>query len=158
MEKKIILLKISLIMISIPVIILLMIWMPWLFTKLKEIRDFSFIRFPIAFIQILTGILFFNAVYQSKLLLHLIEEKEVFSKNALIILKKIQNYAIIIGISYIVFIIFIYFIQNYNGFISLLLIALAISFSSFIIAVFSALLQSLLENVIEIKNENDLTV
>jgi hypothetical protein len=73
-------------------------------------------------------------------------------------LKKIKNCAITISGLYVVIIPFVFMIAEWDDAPGLVLINLVIIGASMVIAVFAAVLQRLLQEAIDIKTENDLTV
>ncbi len=100
---------------------------------------------------------FYVALYQAFKLLRYIEENTAFSELSVEALKNIKRCAIIISSLYVLGMPLFSFIAKKVdppvGFIGLIII-----FASFVIAVFAAILQRLLQEAINIKSENDLTV
>jgi len=100
---------------------------------------------------------FYFALYQTFHLLRYIEENTAFSDLSVKALKNIKYCAVTISGFYIVGMPLFSFIAKKVdppvGFIGLIII-----FASFVIAVFAAILQRLLQEAINIKSENDLTV
>ncbi|SFQ87640.1 Protein of unknown function [Priestia endophytica DSM 13796] len=103
---------------------------------------------------------FFIALYQSLKLLSYIDQNKVFSELSVRALKYIKYCAITISTLIVVGIISGFILiagkgEDITGFISL---GLMLTFASMVIAVFAAVLQRLLQRVIDIKSENDLIV
>ena len=125
-------LKIAVFLIGITVLALCIFWLPWLANDTAEMfPEFAFLQYPVLIGLYVTVIPFFLALYQALKLLNYIENNNAFSELSVKVLKYIK-YCAIIG--------------------------LTIIFTSVVIAVFTAVLQKLLKNVLDIKSENDFTV
>ena len=101
---------------------------------------------------------FFFALYQTLKLLHYIDEGTAFSALSVKALKNIKHCAILIGLLFSVSLPYIYLVADADDAPGVFAIGLVIPFASFVIAVFAAVLQRLLQSAINIKSENDLTV
>lgn len=101
---------------------------------------------------------FYLALYQTLKLLGYIDKNESFSEMSVRALTKIKIYAILISGLYIAALPGIYIIAEWDDAPGLILIGLVISGASLVIAVFAAVLKRLLQEAIEVKSENDLTV
>jgi hypothetical protein len=113
---------------------------------------------PILFGLYITAIPFFIALYQAFLLLNYIDKNNPFSTLAVNALKKIKYCAITISGLFVVGMPYIFKVADKDDAPGVVAIALVIIFSSIVIAVFAAVLQKLLQNVLDIKAENELTV
>lgn len=122
----------------------------------KTAPEFAHLKYPLLFGIYATAIPFFIALFQGLKLLSYIDKKQAFTDLSVGSLRNISYSGIAISILYVVGIIFL-IIQNagHPGFV---LMGLVIIFASIVIVVFSAVLRKLLQNVIGIKSENDLTV
>ena len=101
---------------------------------------------------------FFWALYQSLKLLGYIDANNAFSVASIKAFKNIKNCAIIIGSLFTLGSPYVYKAADMDDAPGVLLIALVIIGASFVIAAFSSLLQKLVQNAVDIKSENDLTV
>jgi hypothetical protein len=101
---------------------------------------------------------FFIALYQGLILLRLIDTNTAFSPTSVAALKKIKFCALIISGLYALGMPYIYYAAEIDDAPGVIAIGLVIIFASIVIAVFAAVLQQLLQNAIDIKRENDLTV
>ena len=101
---------------------------------------------------------FFIALFQSLKLLNLIDNKKTFSRMSLDALKNIKYCAIVISSLFTLGLPYIYYAANRDDAPGVLAIALVIIGASISIGVFASVLQRLLQNAIEYKSENDLTV
>ncbi|MCM3541055.1 DUF2975 domain-containing protein [Priestia endophytica] len=152
-------LKIAVFIIGIPVLALCIFWLPWIATKdaaaHPETAYLQYLFFIGAYITVTP---FFIALYQSLKLLSYIDQNKVFSELSVRALKYIKYCAITISTLIVVGIISGFILiegEDITGFISL---GLMLTFASMVIAVFAAVLQRLLQKVIDIKSENDLIV
>ena len=105
-----------------------------------------------------SAIPFYTALYQAFKLLTYIDKNQAFSQMSVEALRKIKNCAITISGLYVVIIPFVFMIAEWDDAPGLVLIGLVIIGASMVIAVFAAVLQRLLQEAIDIKTENDLTV
>ncbi|ACJ82745.1 MULTISPECIES: DUF2975 domain-containing protein [Bacillaceae] len=150
-------LKIAVFLIGITVLALCIFWLPWLANDTAEMfPEFAFLQYPVLIGLYVTVIPFFLALYQALKLLNYIENNNAFSELSVKVLKYIKYCAITISILYLIGTI-VLMSQNalHPG---IAIIGLTIIFTSVVIAVFTAVLQKLLKNVLDIKSENDFTV
>jgi membrane protein insertase Oxa1/YidC/SpoIIIJ len=104
-----------------------------------------------------TAIPFFIALYQALTLINYIDHHHnVFSEVSVKALKHIKHCAVTIRILYVIGI--IYLISQNAAHPGIVIIGLIIIFTSGVIAVFTVVLEKLLENAIDIKSENNLTI
>jgi hypothetical protein len=113
---------------------------------------------PILIGMYLPAIPFFIALYQSLKLLGYIDSNNAFSTLSAQALRRIKYCGITISALYIIGMPFIFNVADKDDAPGVVAIALIIIFASFVIATFAGVLQKLLENVIALKSENDLTV
>ncbi|MCO5291745.1 MAG: DUF2975 domain-containing protein [Chitinophagaceae bacterium] len=106
-----------------------------------------------------TSIAFFVALYKAFRLLGYIGQNKVFSTNAVKTLNHIKYCAIILTALIVVAGIFIKFAHNKNddpaGFLAICIVT---SFASIVVATAAAIFEKLLQNAVDMKSENDLTV
>ncbi|PEQ67148.1 hypothetical protein CN912_16120 [Bacillus cereus] len=100
---------------------------------------------------------FYVALYQAFNLLQYIDENTAFSELSVKALKNIKRCAITISGLYVLSLPLFHFIAKKMA-PPIGLVGLIIVFASLVIAVFAAILQRLLQEAINIKSENDLTV
>jgi hypothetical protein len=113
---------------------------------------------PIVIGMYIAAIPFYIALYQAYKLLNLIDKNNAFSELAVKALKNIKYCGIAIGALYFLGLPYIFRVADKDDAPGVLAIALVIVGASFVIAVFAAVLQKLLQNVVAIKKENELTV
>ncbi|HDR4553235.1 TPA: DUF2975 domain-containing protein [Bacillus cereus] len=130
-----------------------------------EMADFTENLYPnIASIKYLVFIVmygaavpFYVALYQAFNLLQYIDENTAFSELSVKTLKNIKHCAVTISGLYVLGLPLFHFIAKKMD-PPIGLVGLIIVFASLVIAVFAAILQRLLQEAINIKSENDLTV
>ena len=105
-----------------------------------------------------TAIPFFFALWQTLKLLIYIDKNKAFSDLSVKALKNIKYCAIVIGVIYMVGVPLLLPIADADDAPGLLVIGFAIACAPFVVAVFAAVLQKLLQNAIDIKSENELVV
>lgn len=128
------------------------------FLPMGIITDQTGLYRPVLMGMYLPAIPFFIALYQGLLLLNYIDKNTAFSDNAVRAFRTIKYCALTISGLYILGLPWIFRAADIDDAPGVLAIALVIIFASFVIATFSAVLQRLLQNVVEIKSENELTV
>lgn len=101
---------------------------------------------------------FFIALWQTLKLLSYIDKNIAFSELSVQALKNIKYCAIVIGLIYIAGTPFLIPIAEADDAPGWVLIGGAVASAPIVIAIFAATLQRLLQNAIDIKSENDLTV
>jgi len=158
MKKSTLLLKVAIILIGIPVLVLaVLLW--------AGVGDTAIQALTLGYV--ITGILigitlsmvpFYTALYQTYKLITYIDRNKAFSSLAVRGLRKIKQYAFIITGIYILILPLVYIVAEWDDAPGLILIASIPAFAAFVVGVFSSVLEYLLEEAIDIKNENDLTV
>lgn len=113
---------------------------------------------PILLGMYISVIPFFIALYQSYKLFTYIDSNNAFSMRGVRALKYIKYSAISISIFYLIEMPYIFSVAEADDAPGVVAIGLVIIFASTVIATFAAVLQKLLQNVVEIKSENELTV
>jgi Protein of unknown function (DUF2975) len=152
-------LKIAVILIGIPVLAMCIFLVPEIanFTA-KLYPDIAYIKYLVFIDLYAAAIPFYFALYQAFKLLSYIDKNKAFSELSVRALKNIKFCAISISILYVVGMPLFYLIAEKDDAPGIILIGMVIIFASMVIAVFSAVLQRLLQEAIDIKSENDLTV
>lgn len=106
----------------------------------------------------ITAIPFFVALWQTLKLLGYIDQNKAFSDLSVKALKNIKYCAIIVSAFYVAFVPLLFPIADADDAPGLLVIGMGIAGVPIAVAVFTAVLERLLKNAIEIKSENELTV
>jgi hypothetical protein len=122
-----------------------------------QLHELANLQYPILIGMYIAMIPFFVALYQTLKLLSYIDKNEAFSQVSVKALKNIKYCAVTISILYVLEMPFLYHLTKVDDAPGIL-IGLVIIFASAVIAVFAAVLQRLLQDAINIKSENDLTV
>ena len=123
-----------------------------------QLPELANLQYPILIGMYTAMIPFFFALYQTLKLLSYIDKNQAFSQISVIALKKIKYCAIAIIILYVVLEMpFLYLLTKVDDAPGIV-IGLVVIFASMVIAVFAAVLQRLLQEAMDIKSENDLTV
>jgi hypothetical protein len=116
-----------------------------------------------AFLIIMTSLYiaaipFFLALWQTFKLLNYIDQNTAISNVSVKVLKNIKYYAIVITALFILDVPFLVPIAEADDAPGLVVIGMLVACAPIVVAVFAAILQRLLQNAIDIKSENDLTV
>lgn len=150
-------LRIAVIIIGIPVLALCIFGLYWL-TKNPTNPNYAHILYPVIIGIYVSAIPFFGALYQALRLLSYIDKNKAFSELSVKALRNIKYCANIISIVYVVILPFVYLVAEKDDAPGLIIMGMVPIFASMAIGVFAAVLQRLLQDAIDIKSENDLTV
>lgn len=152
-------LKAAVILIGIPVLALCIFLVPEIANFAAELYpEMTYIQFLVYLDLYASAIPFYIALYQAFKLLGYIDNNKAFSELSVRVLKNIKYCAITISSVYVAGMPLFYLIAEKDDAPGIIVIGLIIIFASMVIAVFAAVLQSLLTEAIELKSENDLTV
>lgn len=113
---------------------------------------------PILIGMYISAIPFFIILYKGLRLLKLIDTNTAFSQDSVDALKHIKYFSFLISIVYAIDLPFIYRIADRKDAPGLMVLGLILAFGPLVVTVFAAVLEKLLQNAIDIKSENDLTV
>ncbi|WP_017754011.1 DUF2975 domain-containing protein [Calidifontibacillus oryziterrae] len=150
-------LKLAVFIIGTPGLALCVFGLPWLVNNPAN-PNFAHMLYPIIVAIYLSVIPFFVALYQAFKLLTYIDKNEAFSQISVKALKIIKLCAITISGLYVVILPFVFMLAELDDAPGLIIIGMVPIFAAMVIAVFAAVLQRLLQEAIDIKSENDLTV
>lgn len=150
-------LKIVVFLIGIIVFALCIFWLPAIAGRAEEHYS-KLLYLPVLIGAYVSAIPFFAALYQALRLLSYIDRNKAFSELSVTALKNIKYCAITISIIYAVLIPFLVLMADADDAPGIAALGLVIAFASFVIAVFSAVLQKLLKDAVDIKSDNDLTI
>jgi len=124
----------------------------------KQFPAVAYLQYPVIAALSATTISFFIALYQAWRLLDYIDKNMAFSQLSVKSLKNIKYCALVISGFYAASLPLIYYIAETDDAPGLLVIGLVFTFAPLVIAVFATVVQKLLQNAIDMKSENDLTV
>ncbi|PEW84931.1 hypothetical protein CN445_20265 [Bacillus cereus] len=151
-------LKIAVFIIGLPVFALCIFLVPHMANfAAKLYPNIASMKYLVFIVMYGAAIPFYFALYQAFNLLRYIDENKAFSELSVKVLKNIKCCAITISGLYVLGLPLFHFIaKKVDPPIGLM--GIIIIFVSLVIAVFAAILQRLLQEAINIKSENDLTV
>jgi len=152
-------LKIAVIFIGIPVLALCIFLVPEIGNVAAQLLPkFAYIEYLVSIVFYASAIPFYFALYQAFKLLRYIDKNKAFSELSVKALKKIKYCAITISSLHVLVLPLFYLFADKDDAPGVIFIGLVVPFASMVIAVFAAVLQKLLQEAIDIKSENDLTV
>lgn len=152
-------LKLAVILMGIPVLALCIFLVPEISSYMAKLYpDIPSLKYLVYIGLFATAIPFYFALYQAFKLLGYIDRNTAFSELSVKALKTIKNCAITISVLYVVDMPLFYLFAEKDDAPGVIVIGLVMIFASIVIAVFAAVLQRLLQEAINIKSENDLTV
>lgn len=152
-------LKLAVILIGLPVLALCIFIVPKIANFAAGLYpDMAYIKYLVLIDLYATAIPFYICLYQAYQLLNYIDTNRAFSALSVRALKIIKNCAVAISIIYILGMPLFYLMAEMDDAPGIIIIGLVFIFASIVVAVFAAVLQRLLQDVIDIKAENDLVV
>ncbi|SOC19605.1 hypothetical protein SAMN05880501_11127 [Ureibacillus xyleni] len=152
-------LKIAVILMGVPIFAICIFLVPDIGRFAAELYpEFTFIKYLVWIDMYAAAIPYYLALYQSIKLLSYIDHNIAFSQHSVNGLKNIKRCAIAISSIYVVGLPLFYLIAERDDAPGIIVIGMVLIFASMVIAVFAAVLQRLLQEAINIKQENDLTV
>lgn len=150
-------LKISVILIGVPILALCIFGLTRLANNPVS-PEYAHMLYPIIAGIYVSAIPFYFALYRAFRLLSYIDNNKAFSQISVYALKSIKRCANTVSILYVAIMPFIYLLAEKDDAPGLIIIGMVPIFTATVIAVFAAVLQRLLQDCINIKSENDLTV
>lgn len=150
-------LKIVILLIGSPILALCLFGFFWFLTHPAN-PNYAHLLYPIIVGIYLSTLPFFYALFQAFRLLTYIDHTMAFSNLSVKALTRIKYSAFTISLIYILTLPILFLLAQVDDAPGLILMGAILIFASFVIAFFAAVLQNLLQEAIEIKNENDLTV
>jgi hypothetical protein len=152
-------LRIVILCLGVPVLALCIFVYPIITLRGSEILpEFAYLRFPYLFALYMASILYFYALYQGFKLLNYIDLNKAFSDLSVKALKNIKNSALLISLILFTFMPIVFHVAQMDDAPGLILFGAAFMCIPLVVSVFAALLEKLLNEAIQIKIENELTV
>ncbi|MDM5188046.1 DUF2975 domain-containing protein [Bacillus sp. DX4.1] len=152
-------LKVIIFLAGIPVLALCIFLVPKIGNFAGELYpDIAYMKSLVLIDMYAAAIPFYFALYQAFKLLSYIDKNQAFSELSVKALKNIKYCAITISTLYLLGMPLYYLMAERVDPPGIIPIGLVIIFASMVIAVFAAVLQRLLQEAINIKSENDLTI
>lgn len=159
MKRETLFLKVTLVIMALPILALCIFVGPQIAGFFAElVPQWSVLQYPFLVGLYASAIIYFVALYQTMKLLTYIDRNTAFSEASVSVLKKIKLCAVSIGTLYVLFMPLLFMMGDADDAPGIIVIGLGIIFGCVVIAVFAAVLQKLLQNAIDMKSENDLTV
>lgn len=131
--------------------------LPWIAKEAAKHYPASLL-YPVLIIVYVTAVPFYFALYEILKLLNYIDKSKAFSELSVKALKNIKYCAMTISILYVAILPFLFIIADLDDAPGIIIIGLVIVFASSVIATFVAVLEKLLKEAIDIKEDNDLTI
>lgn len=149
----------AVILIGVPVLALCIFLVPEIGNVTEQlVPQLAYIKYIVSALFYASAIPFYFALYQAFKLLAYIDRSEAFSQLSVRALKKIKYCAITISGLHVLVLPLFYLFAEVDDAPGVVFVGLFVPFASMVIAVFAAVLQRLLQEAINIKYENDLTV
>ena len=137
----------------------ILLWTPLTEGRATNLDLFSIYFDPFILYGYVTSIAFFVALYKAFKLLGYIGQNKVFSSNSVKTLKSIKYCAIVLSILIVLAGLYIKLFHHKDddpaGFLAICIVT---TFVSIVVATAAAIFEKLLQNAIDMKSENDLTI
>lgn len=152
-------LKLAVILMGVPVLAICIAAMPMIVRNIAAgLSGWEYAMLGIFIIMYASAIPYYTALYQAFKLLIYIDKNKAFSELSVSALKKIKKCAVTISGFYFIALPLFYIFAEVDDAPGVILVGMMLVFAPMVIAVFAAVLQRLLQEAIDIKSENDLTV
>ena len=135
-----------------------LIWFPQLEGRAAKLDLISIYKDPLIIYAYIGSIPFFVALYQAFKLLGYVDNNKVFSQSSVNAVRNIKYCAIIISGLIVLGILYIRLFVNGDDPAGPTALGMFTTFAAIVIATAAAILERLLQNAVDIKSENDLTV
>ena len=150
-------LKIVICLIAIGALIWLL-WFPQIEGRAVNLDLFSIYADPLIIYGFLASIPFFVALYHGIKLLSYMDQNKVFSESAVKAVRNIKYCAITLSGLIVVGILYVRLVANGEDAAGVTAVSIFTTFACIVIATAAAVFERLLQNAVDIKSENDLTV
>ena len=141
------------------VVLAILIWVPLTEGRATNLDLFSIYSDPFILYGYAASIAFFVALYKAFKLLGYIGQNKVFTSNSVMALKSIKYCAIVLSILIVSAGLYIRIFHSKEddpaGFLAICIVT---TFASVVVATAAAIFEKLLQNAVDMKSENDLTV
>jgi cytochrome bd-type quinol oxidase subunit 2 len=141
------------------VAIAILLWFPLIEGRATNLDLFSIYADPFILYGYAASIAFFVALYKAFKLLGYIGQNKVFSSNSVNALKSIKHCAIVLAVLIVMAGLFIKLSHNKDddpaGFLAMCIVA---TFGTIVMATAAAIFERILQNAVDMKSENDLTI
>ncbi|WP_368645053.1 DUF2975 domain-containing protein [Alkalibacterium putridalgicola] len=159
MKKETWVLKIAVIFIMLPVLAIIVFGFPAIIRDAAESSmQMAIVLYGILAALSLSIFPFAAALFQSFKLLNYIDHNEAFSDKSVDALRKIKRYAFSIAAVHVLSFPLYFIVGEVDDAPGVILIGLTFVSAPAVIAVFAAVLEKLLENALDIKRDNELTI
>ncbi|UJF26675.1 DUF2975 domain-containing protein [Planococcus sp. 107-1] len=159
MKRETIFLKLVIVLMALPAIAICIFVVPPMSNFVGEILPkWNFLQYVFMLALYGSALAYFTALYQTLKLLGYIDKGIAFSELSVKALKNIKYCALAITVLFVLNLPIILYTAEVDDAPGLGGLGMIITFGAIVIAVFAAVLQKLLQNAIDIKSENDLTV
>lgn len=135
-----------------------LVWFPQLEGRAVNLDLISIYKDPLIIYSFIGSIPFFAALYQAFKLLNNIDGNKVFSQSSVNAVRKIKIFAIIFSGFIVLGILYIRLFVKGDDPAGVTALSIVTVFASIVIATAAAVFQKLLQNAVDMKSENDLTV
>lgn len=153
----IVFLKLALAVLGLIALLACIVWLPASAEHYAGLNsNHAAMRYPLLIGVYITAVPFFMALYQAYVLLKLIEVRDAFSESAVRSLFRIKQCAMAIAALYAVIFAALGLQQIWSSAIAA--VGASIVFAAMTVAFFAAVLQGLLQQALQIKSDNDLTI
>lgn len=137
----------------------LLIWLPLTEGRATHLDLFGIYSDPFILYGYAASIAFFVALYKAFKLLGYIAQNKIFSPGSIKMLRSIKHCAIVLSISIVIAAVYIRIFHDKDddpaGFLGLCIV---ITFVCIVVATAAAIFQKILQNAVDLKSENDLTI
>lgn len=157
MKKETWFLKLALLGLGLPVVLVCIFALPNLYQDAYRAFPDKWVT-PIMVVMYASVLPYLYSLIQAFRLLSLIDHQNAFSMASVKAIQHIKYCALSISAAYVITLPFFYLIADIDDAPGFVLIGIALVGAPFVVSVFAAVLQKLLNQAIQLKSENDLTI
>lgn len=150
MKREILVLKIVLFLMAVPVLIICFMWIPWTDNIARNIgSSLAFLQYLSFIFILISSVLYFFTLYQSFILLNLIDQKIYYSEAGVNAYKRIKYSSLILSAQFAVALPFLFYIAQVDDAPGLAAIGLIITLASVVVSLFASILEKLVKYAID---------
>lgn len=123
-----------------------------------ELSDVSYVRWPTMLALATAAAAFYVTAVQAWKLLGYADKNKPFSKESVKALKRIQYAAYVVGGILLTLMPWVYWAAQQDDAPGLIIVGTAFAMTPIVVGVFAGVLRTLIQNALDLKKENDLTV
>lgn len=150
MKREILALKIVLFLMTVPVLIICLMWIPWTSNIARNIgSNLAFLQYLSFLFILIASFLYFFTLYHSLVLLNLINQKMYYTESCAKSYNRIKYSSLILSAQFAFALPFLFYIAQVDDAPGLAAIGLIITLASVVISLFASVLEKLVKDAVD---------